>query len=466
MSRQWQRPGQGWEDPIEPATWPQPLGFFGKTGTEPYLSAKAANQVYEPFMDFVYHRTVRQPRVGPLIAQLEDLINIRKLASVARAKVTLAKVILAGLILAAAMSPAAAQTTGLTLTTPYPGLTVEPGDTAGFNLALTADSTSAVSLATDGVPDGWTATFRGAGFVINQVTAGPDLAPELRLDVIVPTGTADGDYPLTINASGSGTTVSLPVVVTVQGGAGGSVTLTPEFPGLRGPASSTFTFNVDVKNDTPTEVQLELAAEGPIGWIVEARPQAASQASSITVDSGATGRVTVTATPPTTVAAGLYDLRVTARGGGVDAEAALQVQITGSFAMELTTPDQRLNANVTAGSPTQFPLVVLNTGSADLVNVALSASAPAGWDVTFEPEAVTNVVAGDFATVNATITPGTDAIAGDYSITFRATVDEADASMDVRSTVSPSAFGGLVGIGLIVLTIAALAWVFRRFGRR
>jgi uncharacterized membrane protein len=386
---------------------------------------------------------------------------MRKLVSIARAHV-----ILAGLVLVATVSPAAAQTTGVFLSTPYPGLTVEPGDTAGFDLSLSADSNTAVSLAVDGVPDGWTATFRGAGFVVNQVSVGPDLAPELRLDVIVPTGTADGDYPMTINASGSGITTSLPVTVTVQGGAGGSVVLTPEFPGLRGPASSTFTFNVDIRNDTPAEVQLELAAEGPIGWTVEARPQAASQASSITVESGATGRITVTATPPSTVAAGLYDLRVTARGGGVDAEAALQVQITGSFSMELTTPDQRLNADVTAGSPTQFPLVILNTGSGDLADVALTATPPAGWDVTFDTENITTVPAGDFAQVTATITPSTEAIAGDYSITFRATTDEADASMDVRSTVSPSAFGGLVGIGLILLTLAALAWVFRRFGRR
>jgi uncharacterized membrane protein len=373
---------------------------------------------------------------------------------------------LVGLLLTVAVSPAGAQTTGLTLSTPYPGLTVEPGDTAGFDLSLSADAVGSVGLAVEGVPDGWTATFRGGGFVVNQVTAGPDLAPELRLDVIVPTGTADGDYPLTVTASGGGTSATLPVTVSVQGGAGGSVALTPEFPGLRGPASETFTFNLDVRNDTPSEVTLELEAEGPIGWTVEARPQAASQASTITVESGSTGRVTVSATPPSTVEAGLYDLRVTARGGGVDAETTLQVQITGSFSMELTTPDQRLNADVTAGSSSQFPLVVLNTGSGDLANVALTATAPSGWEVTFDSETITTIPAGDFAQVTATITPSTEAIAGDYSISFRANSDEANASMDVRSTVSPSAFGGLVGMGLIVLTIAALAWVFRRFGRR
>ncbi|HSL24991.1 MAG TPA: NEW3 domain-containing protein [Acidimicrobiia bacterium] len=381
-------------------------------------------------------------------------------------KVTVAVALLVTLMSTLALPSAAQTTSGLTIATPYPGLTVEPGDTAGFDLAITSTSTTSVGLSVDGLPEGWTATFRGGGFVVNRVTAGPDEAPDLTLDVIVPTGTADGTYPLTVQADSGAGSLDLPLEVVVQGGAGGVVTLTPDFAGLRGSTTDTFTFNVEVKNDTPAEIQLELAAEGPIGWTVDARPQSQSQASTITIDAGATGRITVTAEPPASAAAGVYDLRVTARGGGVDAEAPLQVQITGSFDMQMTTPDQRLNADVTAGQAAQFPVVVLNTGSADLVNVSLSATPPSGWEVTFDTETIATIAAGDFATVNATITPSAEAIAGDYQISFRASSDDANANMEVRSTVSPSAFGGFVGIGLIVLTLAALAWVFRRFGRR
>jgi uncharacterized membrane protein len=374
-------------------------------------------------------------------------------------------------VLSALATPLAAQTdtgeteTGLTLTTPYPGLTVEPGDTASFDLLLTATSTTTVDLSVDGVPDGWTANFRGGGFVVNQVTAGAEV-PDLTLSVIIPTGTPDGSVPLTISADSSGSSATLAIEVVVLGGAGGTVTMTPEYSGVRGPSSETFTFPVDIRNDSPAEVQLELSAEGPIGWIVEARPQSQTQASAITVDPGATTRITVTANPSTTAAAGLYDLRVVARGGGVDAEAPLQVQITGSFDMQISTPDQRLNADVTAGQPTQFPVIVFNTGTADLVQVSLDSIPPSGWEVTWDTELIPTIAAGDFATVNATITPSAEAIAGDYQITFRASSDDANASMEVRTTVSPSAFGGLVGIGLILLTLAALAWVFRRFGRR
>jgi uncharacterized membrane protein len=375
-------------------------------------------------------------------------------------------------VLSALAPPLAAQTdtgqtdAGLTLTTPYPGLTVEPGDTASFDLLFTAASPTTVDLSVDGVPDGWTANFRGGGFVVNQVTAGTAEAPDLTLSVIIPTGTADGNFPLTVSADTSGNTATLAIEVVVLGGAGGTVTMTPEYSGVRGPSSETFTFPVDIRNDSPAEVQLELSAEGPIGWVVEARPQTQTQASAITVEPGATTRITVTANPSTTAAAGVYDLRVVARGGGVDAEAPLQVQITGSFDMQISTPDQRLNADVTAGQATQFPVIVFNTGTADLVEVSLDAIPPSGWEVTWDTEVIPTIAAGDFATVNATITPSAEAIAGDYQITFRASSDDANASMEVRTTVSPSAFGGLVGIGLILLTLAALGWVFRRFGRR
>jgi uncharacterized membrane protein len=365
-----------------------------------------------------------------------------------------------------AVTPAAAQVAGLDISTPYPGLMVEPGDTASFNLTLTADTRQEVALSTPTVPEGWTATFRGSGNTIASVTVGPDLAPEVRLDVIVPVEAEEGDYTVGISGAGTAGTASLDLTITVRGGAGGQVTMTPDAPGLRGTADATYTFNVEVRNDTPAEVQLELAAEGPPGWQVDARPSGQAQAASIAVEAGATGRITVTADPPVDVEAGDYDLRVTAEGSGYTSEAPLLVRIEGNFAMDLTTADQRLNAEVTVGQPSELPLVVINTGSAPLQGVTLSATPPRGWEVTFSPEAINSIPAGEAASVIATITPASDALAGDYQITFRASIAETQDSVEVRATVSPSAVLGLVGVGLIALTLAALAWVFRRFGRR
>jgi uncharacterized membrane protein len=99
------------------------------------------------------------------------------------------------------------------------------------------------------------------------------------------------------------------------------------------------------------------------------------------------------------------------------------------------------------------------------VGVKLAATAPKGWQVTFEPDS-SDAAAGQSATVIAHMTPSGDAIAGDYAVTFRATSDQANGSADIRVTIQTGLFGGLVGIGLIVLVIAGLGWVFLRYGRR
>jgi uncharacterized membrane protein len=69
-------------------------------------------------------------------------------------------------------------------------------------------------------------------------------------------------------------------------------------------------------------------------------------------------------------------------------------------------------------------------------------------------------------TVTAKITPSSDAITGDYQITFRATGDQANASQDFRFTVETGIEWLLIGLGLIVLVFIGVWWVFRRYGRR
>jgi len=86
--------------------------------------------------------------------------------------------------------------------------------------------------------------------------------------------------------------------------------------------------------------------------------------------------------------------------------------------------------------------------------------------VTFSPDGIDDIEPGATADVVATITPADDAIAGDYRLTLRAQVPETSDSIEIRATVKTSALWGLVGVGIILIALAAVALVFRRFGRR
>ena len=141
--------------------------------------------------------------------------------------------------------------------------------------------------------------------------------------------------------------------------------------------------------------------------------------------------------------------------------------VTGSYTLELSTPTQVLSTRGSAGGVTDQTFRITNTGSAALSNVVMTATPPGEWTVTFEPETTATLPAGDFIDVVAHITPPGDAIAGDYTIGFRAASDESDDdSADVRFTVEASILGAIIGAGLVVAALGGLYWVFRRYGRR
>ena len=139
------------------------------------------------------------------------------------------------------------------------------------------------------------------------------------------------------------------------------MTLTTDFPQLRSSADATFTFNLTFGNDTPDDLQVGAVATGPQGWTVEANLTAQAQAASTLVEAGSTTGIAVTAAAPFDVAAGLYPIGVDATSGDRSARSTSSVEVTGRYALNLSTPDGRLSANASAGSQTDLSLLLTNS---------------------------------------------------------------------------------------------------------
>jgi uncharacterized membrane protein len=379
------------------------------------------------------------------------------------------RVLLAGILLAIPAlfihAPAVAQE-GIQVRTPYPAVAVEAGKRVTFDLEVVAGSPQSVALDIAQQPDGWTSTLRGGGFVIAGVFADPDEPPGVQLEVEVPPDAEQGDYGIEVVAEGSDGSSRLRLRLRVAEAVAGSVELTGEFPSLRGASDATFTFDLDLANNTPEEIAFQLDASGPEGWAVEARPTGEQQAATANVAGGEVAGVQVEVDPPDDTTAGSYPIALRASGGGQEATAELEVEITGNYAMTLTTPDERLNAEITSGRSTQVPLVIRNDGTAPLQGVELTSDPPAEWEVAFEPQIVDQIPPGESARVTATVTPSGAAVAGDYVMGLEARAEQTNASADLRVTVQTSRLWGVVGLGLIGAAVAGVAWVFRRYGRR
>ena len=379
-----------------------------------------------------------------------------------------ARIGLIGAILGVAMvgvAPATFAAASIELTTPYPAVAVAPGAKVTFNLAVKTATAQRVNISMSKIPTGWTATLRGGGFVIDGVqTNGTDPATA-TLEVAVPADAAATSQRITLTATGGGATSVLDLDLRVTPSAAGTVSLTTQFPQLKGVSTTSFTFTLSLLNDTADDLPFGVVAGGPAGWTVTAQVASQAQAATAVVKAGETSSISVSAKAPQDATAGTYPITVDATSGDKTAHADLSIEVTGSYSLTMTTTDGRLNANASAGGSTDLGVVVTNTGTADVTDVALSASPPSGWTVTFDPATVTVPANGN---VNATahIKPSADAIAGDYVATLRATSPAASATADIRVTIETSLLWGAVGVALIVLVLLGLWWTFRRYGRR
>jgi uncharacterized membrane protein len=384
-----------------------------------------------------------------------------------------ASAILAALLLALTLAgPATAATvpaTQLDLSTPFPGISVAPGERASFDMTVTSNGPVRADLTVAGVPDGWTAQLTGGGHVVSAVEANEDTPAEVRLDVTVPSDAAPNSYRMTVTAVSGNLSDELQIDVVVSTTAAGEVTLTTDFPSLRGPASTAFSFNLTLRNDTAQDLTFGVNAQGPAGWTVTARPTSQSQASTFQVNAGSSTGITVSADPPPNVAVDTYPIQVTATAGERQVGGQLSVEITGDFEMNLTTPDGRLNANGPAGGTVSRTLTLQNAGTGDLTDVTMGQTLPTDWKVTYEPAGpYARIAPGESLEITAVMTPAANAIAGDYVATFRATAGGSSTtdSTDIRVTIETPLNWLVVGIGVIVLVLLGLGYVFQRYGRR
>jgi uncharacterized repeat protein (TIGR01451 family) len=364
----------------------------------------------------------------------------------------------------------------LAITTTYPTVQVDPGGQVKLPLNVQTTTPQLVDLSVANVPDGWSATFHGGGFIVNSVyTSGGSLGgsaspspSDLVLQVSVPQSATPNDYKFVVHAAAAGSTADLPVNLKVATAQGGSVSLTTDVSSKRGAPGSAITFSLTLHNDTATEQTFSLSVpDAPSGWTVTATPAGETQATSFKVAAGDTSSVSVSATPPADATAGTYAFTVLASAGNnVGTQGQLGVELAGSQSISVSSPTGILNTTANAGSPTNFTVQITNTGSAPLTNVSLTSTPPTKWKVTYTPSTVASLDAGATMNVTAAIQPADDAVAGDYQVSLSAGSGSVNDSIQVRTTVETSQIWGYVGVGLIALVVIGLLLVFRQFGRR
>ena len=152
--------------------------------------------------------------------------------------------------------------------------------------------------------------------------------------------------------------------------------------------------------------------------------------------------------------------------GDIKSSLDLTAVVTASYDFVMITESGRLDAQTKAGEDNHVPILLINTGTAAIEDITLSATAPEGWAITFDPETIDSLELDLEREIDVVIKPPKKTIAGDYLITLNADSERGVDSLELRVTVLTSTLWGWAGIGIAAGVIAGLVILFRRLGRR
>ena len=356
------------------------------------------------------------------------------------------------------------------LSTPYPAMTVNAGD--GMTLDLAIDNYSGQSqdfaLSILEMPEGWEGDFSAGGQRVSVVHARDgEVNEDVSLEVTVPLEAEAGDYAIVLEAAGEGYSDELTIGFTVSAEELGNSSFEVEYPEQEGDAQTDFTFSATLINNTLSAQSYSLAASAPMGWTVSFTPSGEStRVAALELEARTTQGVSISVVPPENVAAGTYEIPCTATTVSERLSFTLSVTINGTYDLMLSTPSGLLSFDAYSNKESAVQLTLTNFGNTDLTNVNLTSSAPTGWTVRFATETIEVIEAGATVETTAYITPGENAMSGDYLTTISAADSNTSDSAEFRVTVKTETTWGIVGIAAVVVLIVALLAVMRKFGRR
>ena len=365
----------------------------------------------------------------------------------------------------------------ITMAVEYPGIQIAKGeDEVSMDVIFhnKGKSDENVSIRVEEKPDGWDARIKTYRYSITGVHVPSGEDKSLTFEADLPKDVKPGDYRFRIDAKtlDGRFKMSQSITITVtaeedQSNEPKGVKLTTSYPVIRGPSDATFEFSLEVDSKLDEDAVFDLLAKGPQGWDVNFKPAYETKyISSLRIKGNQSTSVAVEVKPAVGAAAGEYPINVRVSSNNANAEANLTVILTGTYGIEVGTPDGLLSLTARQGKPSNVSFYIKNTGSAKNGDIKFLSFKPENWKVEFKPEKIDAIEPGDLKQVEMIITPYEDALVGDYSVAVRVEGEKSTKTLEFRTTVKASAAWGWVGIGIIVFVIAGLFGLFRWLGRR
>ncbi|TYA78589.1 COG1470 family protein [Seonamhaeicola marinus] len=353
---------------------------------------------------------------------------------------------------------------GITLYTPYTNVSVPPGESIDYTVDVKnyGSQLRHVDISLSGLPKDWSSSLKAGGYSINRISVLPGEKKSVSLTINVPSKVDKGTYKIRVIAKNYDV---LPVVIDVSEQGTYKTEFTSDQINMEGHSKSNFNFSAKLKNHTGEKQLYSLLAKVPRGWNVIFKPNY-KQATAVEIEPGNTANISIEVKPPYGIKAGTYKIPVQAANKYSTANLELEVVIKGSYDLELTTPTGLLSSSITSGDEKKIEFVVKNSGSSRLSDITFNSSKPKNWEISIQPDIIPSLEAGATTQVYATIKSADKSIPGDYISKITAKTPEISSTASLRVLVKTPLLWGWLGILIILGTLFAIYYLFKKYGRR
>ncbi|MCE5339131.1 MAG: NEW3 domain-containing protein [Methanomicrobiaceae archaeon] len=227
-------------------------------------------------------------------------------------------------------------------------------------------------------------------------------------------------------------------------------------------------YEMTLKNAGRNDDTYGLSVEGlPEQWYARFREskEATEEVSEIYIPAGEEKTLYLDFIPPYSVGVGEYNFTAMIDSSARQYEEALTLRLRGSYNMRTYTKSYR--HDIDRGDTLTFDMTVTNAGvGGALTNIGINMSAPQGWRATVDPASVASLEPGERATVQVTVVPPADIVAGEYKVVAQVKSDQAEGEDEFRVVVKEQSYVAVLGLLVMAGVVAGLWYMFRKYGRR
>jgi uncharacterized membrane protein len=260
----------------------------------------------------------------------------------------------------------------ITMAAEYPGIVIPADEDVDMDIIFynRGRQNENVNVWIDQQPDDWETRIKTYRYTVTGVHVPSDESKTLTFEAEPVNGVKPGEYQFLVKAQtpDGEFKLSQKILVTVKEAEAEAeknkgVKLTTSYPVISGPSDATFEFSVEVDSELDEDAVFDLFAKGPQGWDINFKPAYEFKyISSLRLKANESKSIAIEVKPSIGTEAGEYPVNIQVRSGQATGKADLKVILSGTYDLEVGTPNGLLSLDAGRGSPSNVSFYIKNTG--------------------------------------------------------------------------------------------------------